>query len=70
MLLKHLMKMQRVFFIGTSKLFVEFFFSNKKIDFFSLRESLTALGKPAERLSDIEVMQTKSFNNTKFILFF
>jgi hypothetical protein len=66
--LRPLIKMQKVFSIETSKLFS---FLILKMIFFSssLRDLLTAVGKPAERLSDIEVITIKSLIN-QFILCF
>jgi len=63
MLLKHLMKREKVFLIETSKLFINSFFLKKNYFCFSLRELLTVVGNPAERLTDIEVRRRKLSNN-------
>jgi hypothetical protein len=65
--LRPLMVMQKVYSIETCKLTL--FFGENNSDFFSsLRELLTAVGKPAERLSDIEVNTIKS-SISQFIYF-
>jgi hypothetical protein len=52
-------------------MFVCFFLLIRKMISFSpsLRDLLTAVGKPAERLSDVEVIRTKLSIN-QFIFFF
>ncbi len=56
MLLRHLMTMEKVFLIVKSKEIFNHFFFLKILLFSSLRELLTAVGNPAERLSDVEVI--------------
>jgi hypothetical protein len=59
--------MAKVFLIVTSKLISNFSFFYENY-FISLRDLLTSMGKPDERLSDVEVIDKNL--STSFSLFF
>lgn len=61
---------EKVFSIETSKSTLASSRERIKIGFFSLRDLLTAVGKPAERLTDVEVITIDEDDHRMTISFF